>query len=390
MDWLARARSVSEEVVSLRRDLHAHPEPSFEERRTSEVVAKRLEALGLRPRRVGATGVLADLEVPGAPRRIALRADMDALRMPDGCATPWASRNEGVAHACGHDAHTAMLLGAASLLAGEKPRLRSSVRFLFQHAEERFPGGAIDFVKEGALEGVAAVYGLHVLGDLEAGQVSATAGSVLASADEFAIRLRGRGGHAAAPHLARDPIPPAAELVGALQTIVSRRTDPFTPAAVSVCSFHGGTAFNVIPEVVELLGTARALDPALRESLEAWIRETAEGIAAAHGLAAEIAYERGYPVTVNDREEVEKVRAVAAALFGEGAVVREPRRVLGAEDFSRYLERVPGAFVFLGTRNEAAGIRAPNHHPAFGVDEGVLSSGVALLCALVEPPGRAS
>ncbi|HET6204910.1 MAG TPA: amidohydrolase [Planctomycetota bacterium] len=369
-------------MAEVRGDLHRHPEPSFEERRTAALVGARLRALGLAPRSIGATGLLADLEVPGAARRVLLRADLDALRMPDACRPGLRSETPGVAHACGHDAHTAMLLGAASLLVRHRDRLRASVRFVFQHAEECCPGGAIDFVRAGALDGVSAAYALHVIGDLSAGTVSLAEGATMASADEFAIRVVGRGGHAAAPHLAADPVPAASAATLALHSIVSRRVDPFTPAAISVCSIQGGTAFNVIPESVELRGTARALEARLRDRLEEWIREAAGSAAAAHGCAAEVDYRRGYPVTVNDPEEASRAREIAASLLGAASVLREGRRVLGAEDFAYFAEKVPSAYAFLGVRNERRGITASNHHPAFDVDEEVLPMGAALLCAL--------
>ncbi|MCI0588221.1 MAG: amidohydrolase [Planctomycetes bacterium] len=369
-------------MAEVRADLHRHPEPSFEERRTSALVRERLQAVGLSPRPVGATGLVADLEVPRAARRVLLRADLDALRMPDACRPGLRSESPGLAHACGHDAHTAMLLGAASLLAGRRDLLRSSVRFVFQHAEESCPGGAVDFVRAGALEGVSAAYALHVIGDLDAGTVSVADGATMASADEFSVRVAGHGGHPAAPHLAADPLPAAAAAILALHAIVSRRVDPFTPAAISVCSVQGGTAFNVIPESVELRGTARALEAGLRDRLEEWIREAAASAASAHGCRAEVDYRRGYPVTVNDPEEAARTREVAASVLGPASVLREGRRVLGAEDFAYFAQKVPSAYAFLGVRNERRGIVAPNHHPAFDVDEEVLPMGAALLCAL--------
>ncbi len=387
MDIAARARSEFDEIRRLRRDFHAHPELSFQEERTSRAAAEYLEGLGLtltRPR--GMHGFWADLEVPGAGETLLFRADMDALAMDEAPAPTkeaFLSREPGMAHCCGHDAHTAMLLGAARLLASGKVKPRRNVRFLFQHAEESPPGGAAELIEAGCLEGVDLAFGLHVLPQVPSGCFALLAGPVMAAADNFTILVRGRGGHAAMPHLLRDPVPAAAQVVTALQALVSRRADPLESLVISIATIRGGSGtHNVIPSTVELKGTARTLSKERRAGLPRLLEETAAAAAATLGCRAETDYQEGYPVLANDPGAFERGRKIVLELFGPEALFPGARPLMGGEDFARYAQVVPSLFAFLGTGAPEKGISAPLHSPRFDLDEEALPRGTAWFAGL--------
>jgi amidohydrolase len=367
-------RSVIDGVIRLQREIHADPEIGFDTVRTAARAAAELRKAGLAVREgIGRTGVVADLEAPGARRRIALRADMDALPMEEEADLPHRSRNPGAAHLCGHDAHTAMLVGAARALATVRDRLPCSVRFIFQPNEEALPGGAPAMIADGCLEGVDRIFGMHVWPLLDTGQVGLVAGPAMAQPDTFRIDLTGVGGHAAAPHACRDPVVAGAAIITALQTIVSRNVDPLASAVVSVTQFHAGTADNVIPERAWLGGTVRSFDAAVGERVHARVGEIARAVAAAHGCEAEVERTLGYPVLVNDPDSCDEAeRAIAPAV----PVTRAVTASLGGEDFAYYLREVPGAFLFLGNRDEARGIVHFCHHPRFQVDDRAMPVGV--------------
>lgn len=388
-DLRVAADRISDVLVGWRRDLHRHPELGFEERRTAELVAATLESLGLEVRRgVARTGVVAILRAP-APSHpaVLLRADMDALPIDEIPGREYGSTVPGRMHACGHDAHTAMLLGAATLLAARRAALRRHVVFCFQPAEEG-GGGAREMIEAGVLEQVetAEAYALHVWSQFPAGTVHVRPGAIMAAQDEFRARLVGRGGHGAQPHRALDPIVAAAHAVVALQAVVSRSVDPIQPAVVTVGSFHAGSAPNVIPDDARLEGTLRSFDPDVRRVLRERVRDTIDGCARAAGCAAEFDLRPGYPAVVNDPAAVERVRRVAKEVFGADRVV-ETEPMAAAEDFAYFLERVPGAFVFLGAGNAARGITAPHHAPSFDIDESILPRGAELLARLAMGPG---
>ncbi len=374
--------------------LHRHPELSFEEHETAAFIAAQLRELGYEPRQgVGAgpdgqplCSVVAVLGAHKPGPALALRADIDALPVEEATGLPYASERAGVMHACGHDAHAAMLLGAAAALAREEQRapLPGPVVFIFQPAEELPPGGALGLIEAGVLDDppVGAIFGLHV-GTRDAGTLSVADGARNAASDEFAITIRGRGGHAAWPHRTVDPIFVASHVVVALQGIVSRQVPPRQAAVVTVGMIHGGTKANVIPDTVTLQGTCRTLDAEVRDQMPARIEAIASGICAAFGAAAEVSYRRGYDVLVNDPAMVALARAAAIDVVGEERL--QPAETgMGGEDFSRYLQKVPGCFATIGAGNPAIPPeeRAGGHSPRFAVDPACLPYGVAWYVAL--------
>jgi amidohydrolase len=386
---LEQAKSIFDLLQDLRQDFHRHPEPSFEEKRTASRVADFLRGLGLQVETFrGIHGLWADFKVVGATETIALRADMDALRM-DEISTPakgsFLSKNKGIAHCCGHDAHMAMLLGAAKLLTEGKVPSRHNVRFLFQHAEEQVPGGAIDLINKGCLDGVSKIFGLHVIPPIPAGLFIIGEGPMMASADDLQIRILGKGGHAAMPHLVRDPIVAGSQVVENLQQLVSRRAGPLRPAVISICSFQGGGgANNVIPDFVEMTGTVRTLDEELRTSLPSWIETSVHGVAQACGCKAELHYNHGYPVLVNEPIATHYAKKTAEDLFGKTAIHPQPFPLLAGEDFAYYGQKIPACYVFLGTGKP--GMDAPNHATDFDVFEETLPLGTAWFCGLAGSP----
>jgi amidohydrolase len=385
----AAAERIAPAVVALRRDLHAHPELSNREERTGHLVAERLRELGLEVRcPVAKTGVVGVLR-GGRPGGVAaLRADMDALPIEETGRLAFQSRVRGVMHACGHDAHTAILLGAAEVLAGLRKELPGTVVFLFQPAEEGPPageeGGARLMVKEGALDApkVEAVFGLHVGGWTAAGQAGFSDGPIFASSDSFTIEVEGRTVHGAQPHMGLDPIPVASEIVLALQTIVSRQIDGRQPRVLTIGRIQGGTRHNIIAGRVTLDGTLRTLDAAVRAQIKARLARTVKGVAEAHGTTASLRFpDEGTPPTVNDAALSRGVGIPALErVFGQGAVRVEPQMV--AEDFPFYAEKAPTFFFLLGTRNEAKGIASVNHTSDFDVDEDALPLGVRAMATL--------
>jgi amidohydrolase len=373
--------TVRESVVAWRRHLHRHPELSFHEERTSQFVAETLAGFGgLEITRPTKTSVVARLVGPHPGPVLAMRADLDALPIQEANSHDFVSRTAGVMHACGHDGHTAMLLGAAKVLAARREALHGEVRFLFQHAEELSPGGATELVSAGVLDGVDLVIGAHLWLPLPFGEVAAKAGPLMASTDTFRIVIEGAGGHAAMPHQTVDSIAVAAQVVTNLQHVVARNVDPLASAVVSVTRIAGGTTTNVIPGSVELEGTVRTFDPALRARIPELMERVIAGVTAAHGARHRWEYERGYHAVINDPTANELVRsAVVRALGRESLVDATP--TMGAEDFSAYQQRVPGAFFFIGARNEALGIIHPHHHECFDIDERALDHGTRIFVA---------
>ncbi|MFQ5805057.1 MAG: M20 family metallopeptidase [Phycisphaerae bacterium] len=387
---LTQTRQFADEIRSWRRALHARPELSGREGNTARFIAKQLRRIGLTPaEHVGnAYGLTADLHVNDQPA-IALRADFDALPIQEETGADYASTAPGVMHACGHDAHTAMLLGAARLLQQHKARLRRSVRLIFQPHEELFPGGALAMIAGGALEGVAAIFGIHVCTNLQIGEVGTRPGAFMAAVNPFQMVVTGKGGHAAMPDQCVDPVVAAAQIVVALQTIVSRSIPITEPAVVSVTQLQAGTADNVIPNQATLCGTIRTFDEAVRTHVCDQVREMAMGVAKAHRATADVHISPGYPVLMNDADLTQR------ALDAARSVGIDERRLLtlapqgGGEDFAYYCQRVPGSFVFLGAANEAKDCVYPHHHPRFSIDEDVLPWGAALHAqfALANPAG---
>jgi amidohydrolase len=378
-ETIARERA---ELVSIRRDIHAHPEPGFEEHRTQELILRELRASGLAPRSAARTGVIVDIgEGPGPG--LALRADIDCLRMTEeNHALPYRSTRDGLAHMCGHDGHTAVLLGAARTLAPRAAELPGRVRLLFQPAEEG-PGGAPELIACGALEGIDEVYGMHNWPAAPLGSLRTITGPCMATVATFELVVNGKGGHASQPQDSIDPVVIAAHIVTALQSIIARNVHYEERAVVSVTTIHGGEVFNVIPDKVTLQGTIRALSEEVYELIAERIEGLATSIAEAFGGRAAVAIERMYPVVVNSPSETEEVRAVGAALFGEDQVSSEQLPMLGAEDFSYYLLERPGCFFFLGGGEEGRS-NSMCHATDFDFNDALISPGVGFWVRLVE------
>lgn len=379
-DLAAAARSIDANLRGWRRHLHANPELSGQEQRTGQFIAAALRDMGYEPQeRINGThGVMATLRVNDDAPVVALRADIDALPITEENQVDYASRNAGVMHACGHDAHAAMLLGAARLLRADKERLKRSIRLIFQPHEEAYPGGAPDMIAGGALAGASSIFGIHISSMLPTGQLGTRVGPFMAAVNALKIRIVGKGGHAAMPDLAIDPVVAAAHVIVALQTIVSRTVTPSEPAVLTVTQVHAGTADNVIPNAVELGGTIRTFSSQVRTTVCRRVREIAEGVAAAHGARAIVDTRDGYPVLVNDRAATEAALAAARDVgFAENALV-PLAPIGGGEDFAYYAEKVPASFVFLGAASEAKECVYPHHHPRFNIDEDALASGAAL------------
>lgn len=378
---VAEAAPLHSQVVEWRRALHQHPEVAFQEHDTARFIRERLAAIpGVVVTTPSPTGTLGVLRLGRPGPVVALRADIDALPIHEENDLPYRSRRDGVMHACGHDGHTAMLLGVATALARHRDTLAGEVRFLFQHAEEQSPGGAEELVRAGVMDGVDAVLGVHLWASLPAGRIALIPGPAMAAPDTFEITIEGQGGHAAIPQDTVDPVAIGALVVTGLQHIAARMVDPLEPVVVSVTQFHAGTASNVIPGQAVLGGTVRTFDPALRERVPPLIDRLVQGTCAAHGARGVVRHQRGYRPVVNDPALTARLAGVVRAALGEG-VLAELRPSMGGEDFSAYQQRAPGVFAFVGAGNDAAGIRHPHHHPRFQVDEAALAQGMAYLLA---------
>lgn len=376
---LSNANAILPRLVEIRRRLHQHPELGFQERQTADYIAGLLASLGLKPRvGVGRTGVVADM---GAGRPIvALRADMDALPIQEENDVPYASRTPGVMHACGHDVHMACLVGAAMLL--REHAFRGTVRLIFQPSEEgqdeEGQSGAMRMVAEGVMDGVSAVFGMHVDDEAYAGTAGVRPGPVMAAADAFRIVVRGQGSHGAYPHKGVDPILLAAQVVVALNHVVARRISPLDSGVISIGSIHGGTKSNIIPADVEIKGTVRSFTPEVRDALFAGVRRACE-VARALGGDYDLAIQDGYPPTVNDPELTRLAQRVGQELLGER--FGDQPVEMGAEDFSIFAAKAPGCYLRLGVREEGQPMRAI-HTSRFDVDESALAVGAALFAAL--------
>ncbi|MDR1049051.1 MAG: amidohydrolase [Synergistaceae bacterium] len=377
-------RACAEEAESCFKHLHRRPETGFEENETSKFVAERLESYGFGKIRtgVGGTGVVADLPAEGAPKVLMLRADMDALPLQEVTGLDYASEVPGKMHACGHDAHTSMLLGAAKYLISHRGRLRCGVRFVFQPAEEGpMPGGAGKMIEDGVLEGVDACLAAHVSPMYPVGAIMVQAREAMASTDKFTVVIRGRGGHGAMPHAAIDPTPALSEFLAAANLLPARELDPLDACVVTVGTVHTvSSAWNVIPGVVELTGTFRAFSPDVRETVSRRIGELAEGICAAHRCTGEYILERGYEPTLNDPGMVEFVLRTAGEFLGKEHAELHPKPFMTGEDAGAYFRKVPGALLWIGcTAAEDLRPDIPNlHNPAFKVDLRTLPVGIAV------------
>ncbi len=371
--------SFGEDIVSLRREIHREPELGFDTIKTAEKVLAALDGLPLEIQTgVAENGIVATLKGGGEGPTVALRADMDALPIHEETGLPFASETDGKMHACGHDGHTSMLVGAARALCQDhlRERLNGTVKFVFQPAEEGGGGGRV-MVEEGVADGVDSIFALHLWPGLEFGKAATKAGPIMAAADAFEMEIKGKGGHGAMPHMTADAVAIAAQVVTALQTVVAREVNPVEPAVLTVGEIEAGTAFNIIPETARLGGTVRTVNADLRQRMPERIEELARGVARGMRGDAELNYRFSYPVTRNDAGAADLALNVAKELFGEDCAVEVENPSMGGEDFAFFLEELPGAYVWLGT-GDVSGL----HTPRFAFDEEILPQGAALLAAL--------
>ncbi len=376
-----QARRIAPTAIEWRRHLHAHPELSYQEFETSAFVQQKLKEMGIPFQVMATTGVVGLIEGtdPGS-RVIALRADMDALPILEENDLPYKSTKPGIMHACGHDVHTACLLGAAQVLQDSRSSWSGTVKLIFQPGEEKNPGGASFMIRDGALENPKpqAILALHVNTTLDCGLVSFREGRVMASADELYFTIKGKGGHAASPHLAIDPILISAHLITALQQLVSRYNQPFNPTVLSITAINGGNTTNVIPGEVKLMGTFRAMNEEWRFEAHNKLRRLSEELVQSMGGTLDLHIDVGYPCVHNDGRVNDAARALAESYLGSEQVSETELR-MGAEDFGYYAQLVPACFYRLGTRNESKGILSGVHTPTFDVDESAIEIGIGLM-----------
>lgn len=375
------SRQYFEHVRTLRRHLHSHPELSFQEHETAAFVAEELRNMGLQPQTgIAGTGVTAIIEGQAGSAVIALRADMDALPIQEENEVEYRSQHDGVMHACGHDVHTSSLLGAARILQETKNNWRGSIRLIFQPGEEKLPGGASTMIAEGVLKNpsVDGIFGQHAFTPYKVGTVAFCPGRMMASTDELYLTVRGKGGHAAYPHLLKDPVPVAARIIDALHQITGRLISPLEPAVVSIGKVEARGATNVIPDEVHMEGTVRAMNEDIRNTILEAVERITRQTAAASGMEVVVDIRRGYPSLVNDVEMTGRAIARAENYLGKEQVfLAEPR--MGAEDFAFYSQEIPACFYRLGTGNPEKGITSFIHTPTFDIDEDALMTGMGLM-----------
>ncbi len=387
-DFLKHAEELFPYTQALRRDFHRHPELGFREVRTGGIVAKELEALGLEVTKgVGITGVVGYLEGSKPGPTILLRFDMDALPITEETGAEYASENPGVMHACGHDGHTAIGLTVAKMLHARRDQLAGSIKFCFQPSEEgtngEEVGGALMMMRDGVLENpkVEKTLSLHVWNDKPVGWIHVGSGPVMAGADLFVVKLTGKGGHGAAPETTVDPVVAAAQIVTALQTIVSRNVAPLKPAVVSVTSLHTGTAFNIIPQTAELNGTIRTFEPEVRKIVHERFEQIVRGIAASMGCEAEIMIKQVTAPVINNEAVTERVLKIAQALLPQNEIETDPYLTMGAEDMGYMQEKADGCYFMIGSANDEKNLNYNHHHPKFDFDERALVTGAALMAS---------
>ncbi|MEA1913526.1 MAG: amidohydrolase [candidate division WOR-3 bacterium] len=372
-----KAFSIKDYIIKIRRELHSHPELSFEEKRTHQFIERELKSLGLEPRTLNKTGITAD--IGKGDERVGLRADMDALPIKEENNLPYKSQNNGFMHACGHDTHMAMLLGAAKLLINYP--LSRPVRLIFQPSEEKTPGGAKGMIREGALEGVSEIYGLHIDPEMNLGSIKLKPGVMMAAGDEMDIIIKGVGGHASEPSKTIDPIYASSLFINEIEGLIGRRSNSKHPIVISICSVHGGSTYNIIPSEVKLKGTVRTIEKESWRKVPDLIKNVLKALSISYGINFELSYKRGYPIVKNDLEKTEKFISIARNIFKRVNIMKNP--LMGSEDFSYYLEEIPGTFAFIGGGNKEKGITSTLHSPEFLIDEDSLPFGSALFYLLV-------
>lgn len=367
-----RLDEIFEEIVAIRRYLHENPELSFKEVKTAKYIADYHEKLGNKVRTgVGGNGVVAYLKGAHPGPTVALRADFDALPIVEQTDLPFKSKNDGVMHACGHDGHTATLLGLAKALNKLKPELHGTVVFIHQHAEELPPGGALPMIEDGCLDDVDVIFGTHLQAEMPLGEIGYRAGALQAAPDMFNIRIQGRGGHGAYPHQTVDSIAVGSQLINSLNQIVSRKIDPLDSAVLSVTSFVAENPYNVIADHAQMVGTVRTFKEETRKFIEQEMERVIKGICETARASYEFTFTRGYPTLINHKEETEFVAEVAGKI-PDVTAVKETEPVMGGEDFSYYLQHVKGTFFFTGAQNPEWEVSYPHHHPKFDIDERAL------------------
>ena len=368
--WIKqRVKELEPKLIEMRRHFHQHPEIGFQEHNTAQYVSKVLTDLHIEHKTgVAKTGVVAVLKGGKPGKTVALRADMDALTLTEKTGLPYASVNEGVMHACGHDVHTAALLGAAMILSELRQELSGSVKLIFQPAEEG-PGGAKPMIEEGALDGVDAIVGAHVWQDIPVGKLAVRYGPAMACLDAIDIAIVGKGCHGAAPHQGVDAVVVACQVVNALQTIASREINPIKPVVVSVGMINGGYAYNIIADEINMKGTVRAIDPELRQSLPERIERVIAGVTSSMRADYRFSYHFGYPPLINNHEITEQVESTLKRIWGPDRVAQRPDPSMGGEDMAYYLEKVPGTFIYVGSSNAEKGLTSPGHSSTFNIDE---------------------
>ena len=366
-----------EYIIAMREYFHENPELSFKEFKTADRLEKELKDMGLNPKRITETGIIADIKGKGK-KTVAIRADIDALPVTEENKVDYVSKNKGVMHACGHDTHMAMLLGAAKMLIAEKEKLNGNIRLIFQPAEELPPGGAVGMIKNGALDGVDYIIGQHIMGFIPAGKIAIYYKEMMANADEFDIKIHGKGGHGSAPQDSIDAVYITAHLIEMLNTIVSREIDPQEPAVITTGTVNSGYRYNIIAAHAELTGTVRTFNIEVQEKIIKRIKDILEGLKSIYGIEYEYEYKKGYPVLVNNEKIAKYIEEAAKRVVGKDNIIY-PKPNMGGEDFAYFLQKVPGSYYFIGGSNPERGIDSMNHSPTFDVDESALYTGAKVL-----------
>ncbi|MEM0156998.1 MAG: amidohydrolase [Thermoplasmataceae archaeon] len=376
-------QELNDYIIARRRHFHENPELSFQESATIAYLKKEIEDLGLTVTEIPKGGIFADLTCDRPGNSVAVRADIDALPVPEENNLSYVSKNRGVMHACGHDAHMAMLLGVMRMAVARRNQISGRIRFMFQRAEERPPGGAVSLISGGALSGMDFVIGQHVMSTIPAGKVAVFPREAMANADEFTIKIHGKGGHGSAPHEAVDALTISALYIAEAQTIISRLIDPQEPGVVTFGTINSGYRYNIIAAHSEMTGTVRTFSEAVRKTIRENLEKLLSRICEAYGATYEYDYEEGYPAVLNSPQVTDIIGKAAEEILGKSALIR-PKPSMGGEDFAYYLQKIPGAFYFLGVGNQEKGISSPQHSPTYNVDEDALLNGSRILLRAIE------
>ena len=381
-EWHQKVETVYEQMVTWRRHLHENPELPFKEENTARMVGDILAGYGIAVRRnVGGHGVVGTLKGAKPGPTIALRADMDALPIQEESDVSYRTQVPNVMHACGHDAHTATLLGVAKILCRHRDELNGTVVFIFQPAEEESPGGAIKMIEDGALEGVDAIFGNHVISFIKLGDFTVPKGNATSAIDSFKLKIIGIGGHSSAPHTAVNPIVIGAQIVNQLHLLMSQKLDPVEPAAASFTTFNSGVALNAIPSEATISGTVRTFNKTQREKIKEHFKNIIQNVTVTYGATYELDYFNGYPALVNTEEETDIVRKVLSEIKGLSVIEMPP--IMASEDFSYYVQKIPGVYFFTGSATEDPNTQFPHHHPRFDIDERVMKNSAKAFLSII-------